>query len=191
MRLSDSADDVRSQLSTTPELQGSSSLSYDVPGPSNGHSTNGNGFLSPSRMNGNGASASYGSSGSGVSQSLSGNGIAAKNGKSPVTPLNLPGTLLYDDMSLDREEFVRLVLQTLRDVGYRCVSSVSSVLPYLSPLGRQSAEVLELESGYTTEAAEVTAFREYVLNGQWIQAESALMQLAVSDDQDLWVSTTY
>lgn len=47
-----------------------------------------------------------------------------KNGKPPGIPrVIIPGTRLYEDMSIDREEFVRLVVQSLRDVGYSCVSS--------------------------------------------------------------------
>ena len=51
-----------------------------------------------------------------------GNGIA-KHGKS-IAKVNLPGTTLYDDSFVNREEFVRLVIQTLRDVGYAYVLSV-------------------------------------------------------------------
>ena len=36
----------------------------------------------------------------------------------PVSRVSLPGTTLYDDSYVDREEFVRLVIQSLRDVGY-------------------------------------------------------------------------
>lgn len=43
----------------------------------------------------------------------------AKHGKSPVARVNPPGTLLYDDSNVDREEFIRLVVQSLRDVGYK------------------------------------------------------------------------
>lgn len=48
-----------------------------------------------------------------------GNGVQ-KHGKS-VAKVNLPGTTLYDDSFVDREEFVRLVIQSLRDVGYMYV----------------------------------------------------------------------
>lgn len=37
---------------------------------------------------------------------------------SSVARVSLPGTTLYDDPYVDREEFVRLVIQSLRDVGY-------------------------------------------------------------------------
>jgi hypothetical protein len=42
-----------------------------------------------------------------------------------ISRLNPPGKSLYPGSSIDREEFVRLVLQTLKDVGYRYV------VPYL------------------------------------------------------------
>jgi hypothetical protein len=48
-----------------------------------------------------------------------GNGIAKHS--SPITRVSLPGTTLYDDTYVDREEFVRLVMQSLRDVGYMWV----------------------------------------------------------------------
>jgi WD repeat-containing protein 26 len=35
-----------------------------------------------------------------------------------VKAVMLPGTTLYEDSPIDREEFVRLVIQSLRDVGY-------------------------------------------------------------------------
>lgn len=35
-----------------------------------------------------------------------------------ITQVSLPGSTLYDDSYVDREEFVRLVIQSLRDVGY-------------------------------------------------------------------------
>ena len=49
-----------------------------------------------------------------------GNGVQ-KHGKL-VAKVNLPGTTLYDDSFVDRQEFVRLVIQSLRDVGYMYVS---------------------------------------------------------------------
>ena len=48
------------------------------------------------------------------------NGIN-KLGKSLVSKITLPGKSLYDDSCIDREEFVRLVIQSLRDVGYMYV----------------------------------------------------------------------
>jgi hypothetical protein len=44
-----------------------------------------------------------------------------------VQKVELPGLTLYDDSYVDREEFVRLVIQSLRDVGYMCV--VLNLLP--------------------------------------------------------------
>lgn len=117
MRLTDSDQD--STFSVTPDFTahaGPSTVSLDH---SNGH-TNGNGFVGPASprctTNGNGAYAVS-------SGSTAGNGVvkhAAAHGKA-IAKVNLPGTTLYDDSYVDREEFVRLVIQSLRDVGYMCV----------------------------------------------------------------------
>ena len=75
--------------------------SFGRGGSSNGHA-NGNGALATNRT-------------SSVT-----NGVQ-KNGKI-VARVFPPGTTLYNDTTIDREEFVRLVIQSLRDVGYRCVT---------------------------------------------------------------------
>ncbi|KIJ69067.1 hypothetical protein HYDPIDRAFT_172550 [Hydnomerulius pinastri MD-312] len=96
-----------------------------------------------------------------------GNGISKHS--SSIARVSLPGTTLYEDPYVDREEFVRLVIQSLRDVGYI-----------------ESAATLEAESGYTLEAPEVTEFRQYILNADWANAESLLSHIAVADDESLW-----
>ncbi|KAL6301773.1 WD40 repeat-like protein [Sparassis latifolia] len=93
---------------------------------------------------------------------------AARNGTS-VARVSLPGSTLYDDSYVDREEFVRLVIQSLRDVGYI-----------------ESAATLEAESGYTMESPEVSEFRKCILDASWDSAEAALMRLGVADDERLW-----
>ena len=103
MRISESDQD--SSLSVTPEsfvLAGPSSLGGQFDGlvATNGHT---NGFTP----------AVNGSSGGGA---LMGNGVS-KHGKG-VAKVTLPGTRLYDDSFVEREEFVRLVIQSLHDVGY-------------------------------------------------------------------------
>lgn len=103
MRLSES--DYDSSFSVTPDLSahaGPSSLGGQFDGlvVTNGHT---NGFTP----------AVNGSSGGGA---VMGNGVS-KHGKG-VAKVTLPGTTLYDDSFVDREEFVRLVIQSLRDVGY-------------------------------------------------------------------------
>lgn len=113
-----------------------------------------------------------------------------KHGKS-IARVNLPGTTLYDDSYVDREEFIRLVIQSLRDVGYMCVY-VSSLCGYnLILTYRESAATLEAESGYSMEASEVSDFREYILEGSWSKAEAALMRLGVSDEEGLWVNAAF
>ncbi|KAF7322514.1 WD-domain-containing protein [Mycena chlorophos] len=75
----------------------------------------------------------------------------------------LPGTSLYpDEPDLDREEFMRLVIQSLRDVGYH-----------------ESAATLEAESGYAMESPQVAEFRQYISEGQWAKAENVLGVLGV------------
>ncbi|KXN92272.1 WD repeat-containing protein 26 [Leucoagaricus sp. SymC.cos] len=114
-------------------------------------------------QNGNGLPASDASSSSSAS-SASANG---RHGKAPA--VNLPGTLLHDDLFIDREEFIRLVVQSLRDVGYI-----------------ESAATLEAESGYSMESPDVSQFRRYILDGLWAKAEAALSRLIHTDDENLY-----
>jgi hypothetical protein len=74
-------------------------------GPSNGHA-NGNGFTLLPAANGSSSGAIANGS--------------QRYGRSMAKVL-LPGTALYDDSYIDREEYIRLVIQSLRDVGYKCV----------------------------------------------------------------------
>ena len=116
-----------------------------------------------------------------------GNGIA-KHGKS-IAKVNLPGTTLYDDSFVNREEFVRLVIQTLRDVGYAYVLSVlQNMQLFADPLtNRESAATLEAESGYTLELPEVSQFRQYILDGMWAKAEAVLGRLGLHETEGLLV----
>lgn len=45
-------------------------------------------------------------------------GLKAEKQRMSVSRVSLPGTTLYDDSYVDREEFIRLTIQSLRDVGY-------------------------------------------------------------------------
>ncbi|KAJ3502077.1 hypothetical protein NLJ89_g9048 [Agrocybe chaxingu] len=152
MRLSEA--DRDSPLSISPDMSahaGPSSVasgSFDGPVVTNGR-TNGCAPVT----NGTGA--------------VMGNGIQ-KHGKS-IAKVTLPGTTLYDDSDVDREEFVRLVIQSLRDVGYI-----------------ESAATLEAESGYTMESPEVSQFRQYILDGMWSKAEIALERLMSEEDEAIW-----
>lgn len=121
MRFSDS--DRSSNLSVSPDTAGPSSLAgngLDAPGslsPRSNIATNGNGIINPSLPSTNGSSANPPL----VLGNGTGNGVT-KHGKAPaVATVNLPGTLLYEDSFLDRAEFIRLVIQSLRDVGYMYV----------------------------------------------------------------------
>jgi hypothetical protein len=46
---------------------------------------------------------------------------SSKRSKSPVLRVEFPGSTIYDDSYIDREEYIRLVIQSLRDIGYMCV----------------------------------------------------------------------
>ena len=106
MRIADSDRDSDRSVSTdyTSHAGPSNTSSDHANGHANGHTPSSNGFT-PSMLNG--------SFGPGTAV---GNG-AGKYGKA-IARVHLPGTTLYDDSYVDREEFVRLVIQSLRDVGY-------------------------------------------------------------------------
>jgi hypothetical protein len=63
-----------------------------------------------------------------VTNGKSGMSAAFTNGmqkhSSSITKVTLPGTSLYENSPVDREEFVRLVIQSLRDIGYASVSLI-------------------------------------------------------------------
>lgn len=159
MRITDSDQESTLTVSSDYMMQaGPSNASLDQ---ANGH-TNTKAHVSPT--NGYASHTVNGSCGFGT---FLGNGTG-KHGKA-VSRVNLPGTTLYDDSSVDREEFVRLVIQSLRDVGYI-----------------ESAATLEAESGYTMESSEVSEFRQYVLEGAWDKAGTALERLGVNEEEGLW-----
>ena len=175
MKLSES--DRDSLLSVSPDLNAhagpSCAAAFESVVATNGHT---NGF----------APVTNGTLGAGV---VMGNGVQ-KHGKS-VAKVNLPGTTLYDDSFVDRQEFVRLVIQSLRDVGYMYVCH-----PFLYPLFlllkfliSESAATLEAESGYAMESPEVSQFRQLILDGLWSKADAALMRLGVDKEEGLWVGS--
>ncbi|KAG7092657.1 hypothetical protein E1B28_008993 [Marasmius oreades] len=129
----------------------------------NGHYSNGKSYLS----NGSGSNSAQGGAGG-----ASTNGVSQKHGKPPamVARVDLPGDSLYPDANVhvSRQEFVRLLLQGLRDVGYM-----------------ESAATLEAESGYVMEEPQVRGFREYVLQGNWGKAEATLMRMGTVDEHEL------
>ncbi|KAJ7157017.1 WD40 repeat-like protein [Mycena crocata] len=163
MRFPDS-EQATDSVASQDAVAGPSSLGLDHPGPSNGH-TNGHGFAAVT----NGAPLA----------NAAGNGVQKHNGHSKqssaashalsVARVTLPGSTLYDDSDVDREEFVRLVIQSLRDVGYI-----------------ESAATLEAESGYAMETPDVADFRRFILEARWAKAENALQRLGVRDREGLW-----
>lgn len=108
-----------------------------------------------------------------------------------MAQVSLPGRKLFSDSNVDREEFVRLVVQSLRDVGYMYVQylSLSYTLKFViaDRWHSESAVTLEAESGYTMESPEVAEFRRYVMEASWEQAEAALIRLGVTDEDNLMV----
>ena len=89
---------------------------------------------SPLKHNGvsktNGFSSPY-SNGNGKVRILDGlDGHSPNIYRSSIARVTLPGTTLYEDSNIDREEFVRLTIQSLRDLGYMYVfiTSTSSTL---------------------------------------------------------------
>ncbi|KAL9715363.1 hypothetical protein Ac2012v2_002027 [Leucoagaricus gongylophorus] len=85
-----------------------------------------------------------------------------------MVPTAIRSARLYDDSFIDTEQFIRLVLHTLRDVGYT-----------------ESAATLEAESGYSMESPQVSQFRRYVLSGLWSKAEALLACLFPDNDDGL------
>ncbi|KAG9012086.1 hypothetical protein FRB93_002229 [Tulasnella sp. JGI-2019a] len=79
-----------------------------------------------------------------------------------MTRVNLPGSTIYPDSWVDREELVRLMVQTLRDVGYA-----------------ESALTLEAESGYALETPQVAEFRRAVLSGEWQAVVESLPAMGI------------
>jgi len=100
---SDNSSTLEASYDFVPEA-GPSCVTLDKTGHSNGLGKE-NGYTTP---------AANGTTSNG-SPSM-GNGIAKHS--SSITRVSLPGTTLYDDPYVDREEFVRLVIQSLKDVGY-------------------------------------------------------------------------
>ncbi|KAI0332631.1 WD40 repeat-like protein [Cubamyces sp. BRFM 1775] len=158
MRLTES--DRDSALSVSLDSTAEAGPSFP-PGPSNGYNgaaTKSNGFSLP-YTNGSSKAAAHEEA----------DGHQSERRASSVARVSLPGRTLYDDSYVDREEFVRLVIQSLRDVGYM-----------------ESAATLEAESGYIMETPEVAEFRRCILDASWDSAEAALARLGVTEGEGLW-----
>ncbi|KZT09725.1 WD40 repeat-like protein [Laetiporus sulphureus 93-53] len=156
MRLSDT-----SPASISPSLLDEASEA----GPSSAvASFNGNGTLKS-----NGFTNGYSNGSPRTSFTDGGGGRRSDRRTSTIARVTPPGSTLYDDSYVDREEFVRLVIQSLRDVGYI-----------------ESAATLEAESGYIMESPEVAEFRRCILGADWNSAEAALSNLGVEDEERLW-----
>nr|XP_019050382.1 WD-repeat protein [Kwoniella bestiolae CBS 10118]OCF29312.1 WD-repeat protein [Kwoniella bestiolae CBS 10118] len=77
-------------------------------------------------------------------------------------PTQRPGVGGGRRMPVEREEAVRLILQGLRDIGYH-----------------QSADVLELESGYNLSTPHANEFQSAILGGRWSEALGLLPELGI------------
>jgi hypothetical protein len=85
-------------------------------------------------------------------------------------------------MPVKREEFVRLVLQALREVGYRYV--ICTLMDDLLTPRSQTAEVLRAESGFEEENSTATALRNAILGGRWSESITLLESLGVVQPGD-------
>ncbi|SCV68978.1 BQ2448_1998 [Microbotryum intermedium] len=74
---------------------------------------------------------------------------------------------LWPGSAVDRREWVRLALQTFKEMGYA-----------------QTAETLTRESGFELEIDDVTTFRNGVLQGEWNLVEAMLVQLPAHQVKD-------
>lgn len=79
----------------------------------------------------------------------------ALNGSSPNGYSNKVRPTYYGH---DRQEVTRILIQSLRDMGYNA-----------------AAASLSQESGYDLESPSATAFREAVIQGEWAEAEEFLI----------------
>lgn len=113
---------------------------------------------------------------------------SSKRSRGRVAKVELPGATIYDDSYIDREEYIRLVIQSLRDIGYMCVFYSIPFIYICEPsYFSESAATLEAESGYVMETSRVAEFRRCILEGAWKEAEEALEHLGVAEDDGLWV----
>ncbi|CAD6888012.1 unnamed protein product [Tilletia laevis] len=99
---------------------------------------------------------------------------AVRNGKAPATSADDDDSSdfseedddddddfrpIFEDSMIDKKEFVRLALQSLRDLGFKA-----------------AAHALEKESGVKLEHPSITTFRTAVLSGEWKNADRLLME---------------
>lgn len=71
---------------------------------------------------------------------------------------------LWEGSNFDRREFVRLALQAFEEMGYG-----------------DTAKALQAESGFILEDPTVASFRQFVLSGQWKEAEEVLSSLPLEN----------
>lgn len=91
-------------------LEAGPSSAHGISNGRNGVALKTNGFTQPYTNGTNGASKTHAIDGV--------DGHRSDKLSTAVSRVSLPGKTLYEDSPVDREEFVRLVIQSLRDVGY-------------------------------------------------------------------------
>ena len=96
------------------------------------------------------------------------NGKSQKRRDSAHSEMEIQSQRLASTPELDREEVVRLLIQSLDDMGYQKASTL-----------------LAHESGYATESGDVTNFRMAVLNGEWDTAEEMLKRLELREQVNM------
>lgn len=106
----------------------------------------------------NGTHGSNGEEATNGSSRAASNGAATSNG-------NTPTTSFYGH---DREQATRLLIQGLKDMGYK-----------------DAAATLSRESGYDLESPYASAFRLAVLQGDWAEAEALLSVTPTPTDDTL------
>ena len=97
---------------------------------------------------------------------------------------------LWEKSQIDRREFVRLAMQTFKDLGYRCVhrTVTSRRIAVLTLVGNSDTfNALQAESGFTFESPVVSELRTAVLAGRWDAVEKLLIELPAEDIVNLVV----
>ncbi|KAJ9085683.1 hypothetical protein DSO57_1011604 [Entomophthora muscae] len=96
------------------------------------------------------------------------NNRATTNGSNATAQRSSQEIEFYADSLFQKEEVVRLLIQTLNDLGYR-----------------ESSSTLEKETGIEFESEKVSIFRTRVLEGNWGEVEKLLPVLNIEDNPNV------
>lgn len=95
---------------------------------------------------------------------------------------------LWEGSQVDRREFVRLAMQTFKDLGYTYGRPLSSNIVFADDLDCSNTfNALQAESGFTFESNAVSELRTAVLAGRWDVVEKLLVELPAEDILNLVV----